>query len=463
MEFHPPSDPGVPAPPPAPPAQPPWPPEEPPADPDRHPIRVVVDDDLERSRLTVFFRWILAIPLLIWLGIWSIGAFFAAIVNWFLTLIKGISPLSLHDFFASYVRFTTHVHAYLFLAANPYPGFTGKPGYPIDVEIDPPERQNRLKTAFRFILALPAIALAGIFVGVPAGGSGNTSYSTDQSTNNTEYAASFASAFLTISVLAWFACMARGRMPHGLRDLFAYGLRYGAQAWAYLFLLTDRYPNADPVLPAADPPEKTRAVLLHLEDDLRRSRLTVFFRFLLFLPHLVWLILWSVAMVLASILNWFATLILGRSPSFLHRFLAAYVRYAIHVYAYVFLIANPFPGFVGAPGTYPIEVEIAGPERQHRLKTFFRLFLALPASVINGTLSGALILVAFFGWFVALFTGRMPNGFRNLGAWALRYSAETDAYYLLLTETYPYSGPWDFAPPVRATPEPEPEPEPAFA
>ncbi len=423
---------------------------------------MVVTDDLERRRVTVFFRWLLAIPLVIWLAIWSIGAFFAAIVNWFVTLFKGRSPLSLHDFFASYVRFTTHLHAYLFLAANPYPSFTGKPGYPIDVEIDPPEPQSRWKTAFRLVLAIPALMLAGALVGAPSGGGGRNTYN-GQNSSSTEYAATYGSAFFTLSVLAWFACLARARMPHGLRDLFAYGLRYGAQAWGYVFLLTDRYPNADPELPAADPPEKERAVLMRVEDDLRRSRLTVFFRFLLFLPHLVWLLLWTIAAVLAAIVSWFATLATGQTPSALHRFLAAYVRYIVHVYAYVFLIANPFPGFVGAPATYPLEVEIAGPERQNRWKTAFRLVLVFPALIIAGTLNGALILVAVFGWFVALALGRMPQSFRNLGAWALRYNAETNAYLYLLTDIYPYSGPWEFAPPRPALLEPEPVPEPTFA
>ena len=446
-----------------PPAEPPPAfPQEPPAavDPDRHPIRVVVTDDLERSRVTVFFRWLLAIPLLIWLVIWSIGAFFVAIFNWFATLIKGRTPVSLHDFFASYVRFTTHVHAYLFLAADPYPNFAGKPGYPVDVEIDPPEPQSRWKTAFRIFLALPAIILAGALIGTPGGGGGgNGSFDDDSRPGGTAYAFSFASAFLTISVLAWFASLARGRMPHGLRDLFAYGLRYGAQAWGYLFLLTDRYPNSDPALPPAGEPDTPRPVRIAVEDDLRRSRLTVFFRFLLFLPHLVWLILWTIAAWLASIANWFATLVLGRSPTTLHRFIAAYVRYVIQVYAYLFLIANPFPGFVGAPFTYPVEARIDGPEPQSRWKTFFRFFLAIPAFIINGTLNGALFIAAFFGWFVALALGRMPVGYRNLGAWALRYTAETDAYFLLLTDVYPYSGPWEFAERAPARPQPERGPE----
>ena len=126
------------------------------------------------------------------------------------------------------------------------------------------------------------------------------------------------------------------------------------------------------------------------------------------------------------------------------------------------IVANPFPGFVGAPGTYPVEVEIDPPERQNRWKTLFRLFLALPAFLISGTLSWVLFLVAIFGWFVGLFLGRMPLGLRNLGAYAIRYSAETNAYFFLLTDVYPYSGPWEFAPPRPAPPPPELEPAPAF-
>ena len=443
----------------------PWEPVEQPPDPNRHPIRVVVTDDLERSRLTVGFRLLLSIPLWIWLVIWSIGAFFVAIVNWFLTLIKGRSPLPLHDFFTSYIRFTTHLHAYFFFAADPYPGFAGKPGYPVDVEVDPPAPQSRWKTLFRIFLAFPAIVIATALVGAPAGGGGgNTNYQ-DQGTSGADYtyAASFASGFFLLSILAWFACLARARMPNGMRDLFAFGLRYGAQTWGYVFLLTDRYPDTDPAEPAADVPAEPRPVRINVEDDLRRSRLTVFFRFLLFLVHLVWLVLWGIAVFLALIVNWFATLAMGRSPRALHRFIAAYVQYTVHVYAYVFLIANPFPGFVGAPGTYPIEIEIDGPERQHRLKTLARLFLAIPAFLISGTLNGVLFFVAVFGWFVGLFLGRMPLGFRNAGAWALRYGAETNAYFFLLTDVYPYSGPWEFAPPRPAPPELEPEPEPAFA
>ena len=68
----------------------------------------------------------------------------AAIANWFATLVNGKSPEGLHNFLATYMRYQTHVYAYVLLIADPFPGFGGKPGYPIDLEIDPPQSQNRL-------------------------------------------------------------------------------------------------------------------------------------------------------------------------------------------------------------------------------------------------------------------------------------------------------------------------------
>ena len=40
---------------------------------DRHPIALVVDDDLRRNRVTVFFRLLLAIPQVVWLYFFGIG------------------------------------------------------------------------------------------------------------------------------------------------------------------------------------------------------------------------------------------------------------------------------------------------------------------------------------------------------------------------------------------------------
>ena len=434
-----------------------------------HPIRLVVEDDLARSRLTVFFRLLLAIPHLIWITLWTIAMVLIAIVNWFAVLLTGRLPGGLHDFTAAYVRYTTHLNAYLYLAANPYPGFLGTPGsYPIDARIEEPERQSRWKTAFRIFLALPALLLMTTLVGAGGGGGGGggTTGDTDFGSEAAWGAGGTASAVFVAAILAWFAILARGYAPVGLRDLAAYGLRYAAQTFGYVLLLTDRYPNVDPREPPATQPTPEKPVRLRVEDDLRRSRLTVFFRLLLAIPHFVWLFLWGIAVFLALIVGWFATLATGRLPDALHRFFSAYLRYEIHVFAFVLLVANPFPGFTGTPGSYPVDVEIGPREPQNRWKTLFRLFLAIPAALLNSALSGPLYVAAFLGWFASLALARMPESLRNLGAYVLRYSAQFYAYLYLLTDSYPYSGPAEYVEPEVAL-EPVPTwpdapPEPSF-
>jgi hypothetical protein len=392
----------------------------------RHPIRLVVTDDLERSRLTVGFRLLLAIPHLFWLSLWSMVAFVIAVLNWFATLFKGRAPKSLHDFLAAYFRYTTHVFAYVLLAANPFPSFfLGSVGaYPIDLEIDPPAEQRRVKTGFRLVLAFPAMIIAGTLL-----------------------FAAFVAGFLS-----WFATLVRGRSPRGLRDLTVWALGYYGQMRGYRALLTERYPYSGPeaFVAGLEPPgvdERLPGVVN--DDDLRRSRVTVFFRLPLTVPHFVWLFGWAILAVIVWFLNWFAALAIGRSPRPFARFLSAFIRYATHVAAFFYLVGNPFPGFLGKPGTYPVDARIDAFPRQNRWITLGRIPilyglapLALPAILLYSYAIGSILFVAaLFGWFAALVTGRMPAGLQRAGAYALGYAAQLYAYWWLLSDRHPHASP----------------------
>src|SRR5947209_4283429 len=119
---------------------------------------------------------------------------------------------------------------------------------------------------------------------------------------------------IACAFLGWFASLARGRMPKGLRDAGAYAIGYTAQATAYLLLATDRYPNADPtemLVAVTDRPPRHPVRVAGDPFDLRRSRVTVFFRFLLALPHILWLAPWGIVVFLAAIAQWFVTLFRG--------------------------------------------------------------------------------------------------------------------------------------------------------
>jgi len=177
-------------------------------------------------------------------------------------------------------------------------------------------------------------------------------------------------------------------------------------------------------------------ITLVVTDDLKRSRLTVFFRMLLAIPQFIWLYIYSIVALFVWIIAWFAGLFMGRIPEGIHNFLANYLRYQVHIFSYLILAANPYPSFSGA-SDYPVTVTIAPPETQGRLGIFFRYLLALPALILSYVLNYLTFVVAWFAWFVALFMGRIPEGMRNLLAFSVRYHAQTQGYVFLLTSKYP--------------------------
>ena len=82
----------------------------------QHPIRLSVTDDLQRNRLTVFFRLILAYLLRY---ISNLLAFF----SWCIALVLGRVPEGLRNFAAFALRYETQTYAYILLLTQRYPNF----------------------------------------------------------------------------------------------------------------------------------------------------------------------------------------------------------------------------------------------------------------------------------------------------------------------------------------------------
>ncbi len=181
-----------------------------------HPIHLVVTDDLQRWRMTVALRWLLALPHLFVLGAWTYIALPVTLVNWFITLARGRPSTGVHAWTSRFIRYQAHVNAYVYLVADPYPSFRGWPGrYPVDLAIAPPTEQVRWKTLLRIVLVIPAYVFATVLGYV---------------------------LFFVAFIGAIYA-LATGRYPRGFRDLSAYCLRFQAQTFGYLLLVTDRYPT----------------------------------------------------------------------------------------------------------------------------------------------------------------------------------------------------------------------------
>jgi hypothetical protein len=163
----------------------------------------------------VLLRGIFAIPHFIWLGGWTFCVVAVAPLHWAFVLVAGRAWRPLFRFTTAYLRYTTHFGAYIALAANPFPGFLGWRGYPVELAHPGIERQSRLKTLVRGLLAMPAWVFSQVLDRVVD----------------------------IVAFLGWFACLALGRMPKGMRDLNAYALRYRQQTLGYLLLVTEAYPR----------------------------------------------------------------------------------------------------------------------------------------------------------------------------------------------------------------------------
>lgn len=198
---------------------------------------------VERNRLTVGFRLILAIPHMILVGgggliggsfsnrggspddfgglvtsiistgILSMAAGVCSIISWFAILFTGTHPQSLWDFELWVLRWQTRANAYIYLLRDEYPPF-GEADYPVEMRVAPPATRDRVSVGFRIFLLIPHIIIL-IFLGF---------------------------AWLVTTIIAWFAILFTGLYPQSLYDFGVGVFRWQTRVTAYGYLLRDEYP-----------------------------------------------------------------------------------------------------------------------------------------------------------------------------------------------------------------------------
>jgi hypothetical protein len=170
-----------------------------------------------RNRLTVFFRYFVAIPWLIVAAVYGFVANLAAIGAWFSIVFTGTYPEGLYNFNAGFVRLSTRINGFFDLTTDEYPPFNGEedPNFPVQVGV--PERKpeyDRLKTGLRFIFGIP-VMLLGLVQAVIAG---------------------------VVSFIGWFVILFTGELSDGLFQPLRSALAYQARAGAYFLLITEDWP-----------------------------------------------------------------------------------------------------------------------------------------------------------------------------------------------------------------------------
>jgi len=171
----------------------------------------------------------------------------------------------------------------------------------------------------------------------------------------------------------------------------------------------------------------------------RRDRLTTLLRLILAIPLALWLYLYAIVALIAVVIAWLTIVFTASYPKGLYELVAGFNRFVGRFTAYAALLCDPYPAFGGSDDpAYPVRMHFAGPlESYSRLKTLFRIILAIPILILRYVMNLLLEIGAVAAWFVILITGKMPRGLFDLMVLANSYTARSDAYLLLLTETYP--------------------------
>ncbi|HZR26992.1 MAG TPA: DUF4389 domain-containing protein [Vicinamibacterales bacterium] len=186
-----------------------------------------------------------------------------------------------------------------------------------------------------------------------------------------------------------------------------------------------------------------------------RNRLTVAFRIILAIPHIILVgglgiaatnhpdsqsfgahggILGIAAVVLA-IVSWFTLVIAGSHIPGIRHYTTFYMRWRARAVAYLMLLQDTYPPFGDA--AYPVLIEVVDPPTRRRATIFFRVILAIPHFVVLALLFVAWWITAFVSWVIILFTGNYPEGLYNFGVGVLRWMLRLECYMLLLVDEYP--------------------------
>ena len=200
-------------------------------------------------------------------------------------------------------------------------------GYPVQFSVAYPDRAlNRLTTAFRIIVAIPIIIVAGSLGGFTGWG-GDETYG---------FAAGAAGLLFFPPLLM---ILFRRKYPRWWYDWNLQVMRFSNRVSVYIALMDDEYPSTD----------EEQAVRLDFPYPDARNELNRWLplvKWLLAIPHYIVLFFLALAAIVCVIIAWFAILFTGRYPRGLFNFVEGVMRWWNRVAAYAFvLVTDRYPPF----------------------------------------------------------------------------------------------------------------------
>ncbi|HEX9016589.1 MAG TPA: DUF4389 domain-containing protein [Chloroflexota bacterium] len=200
--------------------------------------------------------------------------------------------------------------------------------YPATIQIDYPDRLDRLTTFFRIFTAIPIVIVLSLLFH-PGSQAGRPGTSADWST------AGIGVLFLPVLLLIVF----RQKYPRWWFDWNLELMRFSLRVAAYLALLGDRYPSTD-----EEQAVHVDLVYPGVRVDLNRWLPLV--KWFLAIPHYIVLFFLYIGAVVAVIIAWFAILFTASYPRGLFDYVVGVMRWHLRVVAYAFLlITDRYPPF----------------------------------------------------------------------------------------------------------------------
>ena len=197
-------------------------------------------------------------------------------------------------------------------------------------------------------------------------------------------------------------------------------------------------------------------VQLEIDPAASQNRLTVFFRWILTIPHWIALIILGIAAFVVWLVASLAIVITGRYPERLLRFSTGYARWATRVSAYggtlntdleTYIsvtggfLTDKYPPFtLGEAPDYPIRLHVQEQiEGRSRLTGFFpvRIILLIPHIIVLAILGIFVTLATIVAWLGGTVLGQLPDWLHNFIAGYTRWSTRVGAYFGLLVDEYP--------------------------
>ena len=199
--------------------------------------------------------------------------------------------------------------------------------YPVQFDVDFPARSmDRVRTAFRAILAIPIVFLLMAL-------SGETFGNGEHDTTNAIVIGG-AAVFVPLVLML----VVRQKYPRWWFDWNLNLMRFANRVTAYLALLDDRYPSTDE--------EQSVHLDFAYPDTRQMSRWLPLVKWLLAMPHYIVLFFLGIGAVVAVIAAWFAILFTGTYPRSLFNYVVGVLRWWNRVQGYAYtLVTDQYPPF----------------------------------------------------------------------------------------------------------------------